>query len=236
MSLPSLLLSYCLLDCDPDLCLEYTLSLLNSDELADLYGRNYRTTYRRMQYVYGRLLLKSLLCHPLGVNVDAISVRGAANGQPRLYILGEHVEDLSISISHDREHVLVGAGFGCKCGVDIQRIKKVDWSLVARTMGWSGRIESLLEVWSAMPHGVSLDRLSCSALVWSAYEAWMKSTACSLKPSDFDWQDIRFLSTDAVAQRLHFEMILQSRSAYSPCRIIMSLRSDEVIAVAIHKE
>lgn len=236
MSLPSFLLSYCLLDCVPAPSLEYSLAFLNGDEQADLYGRNYRTIYRRMQYVYGRLLLKSLLFRPLGVNADAISVRGAANGQPSLYILGEYVEDLSVSISHDSDRILVGAGFGCKCGVDIQRITKVDWSLVTRTMGWSGRIESLLQVWSAMQHGVSLNLVSCSALVWSAYEAWMKSTACSLKPSDFDWQDIRFLSTDAVAPCSYFEMIFEPRSAYSQCRIIMSLRSDEVIAVAINKE
>jgi phosphopantetheinyl transferase len=205
---------------------------LTADERAELIKRNYKVASRSLQFIYGRLLLKVILSRALGVNPHALSIRTGGSGQPLLLHSGRLVKDVSLSVSHDQDRLLVAAGMGCQCGVDIQTFKQVDWPLVMRAMGWSDRIASLLEAGLAMRPLIELNHVTCTAMIWSAYEAWMKATACSLAPSDFAWQQIRLVSQDAITQSSYFEMTIGPRRAYNPSRVLMSLRADEVLAIA----
>jgi len=227
-----LLLGYGLLNEQLNVRSRQLLHWLNADEQADLEKRNYRVASRSSQYIYSRLLLKVILSRALGVKAHSLSIRTSSNGQPLLFQSGRHVENASLSVSHDKDRLLVAAGFGFQCGVDVQAFKQVDWALVMRAMGWSERIEHLLEASSAIHPIVHLNHVTCSALVWSAYEAWMKATACSLVPSDFAWQQIHLVAEDAVTHSSYFKMTMGARCAYNKSRILISLRADEVLAIA----
>jgi len=211
---------------------DLVLHRLNTDEKEELAKRNYRAGHRTSQYIYGRVLLKAILSRGLGVNPHSLSIRTGYAGQPLLFHSGRLVEDASLSVSHDKNQLLVAAGFGCQCGVDLQSFKEVDWPLVMHAMGWSKRIARLLEVGSATHPALQLSHVTCSAMVWSAYEAWMKATTCSLAPSDFSWQRIRLVEEDANTQSSYYEMTVDARYTYNVCRVIMSVRANEVLTIA----
>lgn len=228
----SLLLGYGLLGEQVNIESNRLSHWLTADERAELSRRNYRLASRVSQYIYGRLLLKVVLSRALRVNVHSLSIGTGGTGQPLLIYSGSLVEDVSLSISHDQDRLFVAAGLGCQCGVDIQAFKQVDWPLVMRAMGWRDRMMSLLETCSELYPLSDLNHVRCSAMLWAAYEAWMKATACSLAPSDFAWQQIRLVSQDLITQSLYFEMTIGARRAYNAARVLLSLRADEVLAIA----
>lgn len=227
-----MLLGYGLLDEQLIATTAQARHLLNADEAAELARRNYRLDVCSAQYIYSRLLLKCILSRAIGVSARSLSIRSASNGQPQLYRSGRYAEDLSLSLSHDRGRIFVAAGFRCHCGVDVQALHGVDWPLVMRAMGWTERIEQLLRTSLAMPRVVRPNQATWIALVWAAYEAWMKATACTLAPSDFIWQQINLAEEDPVTHSCIFEMIFDRHSPYNRFRVLLSSRANEVLAVA----
>lgn len=229
---PSVFLGYGLLNEQLIVRSKQALHWLNDDEQTELAKRNYRLVSRSSQYIYSRLMLKVILSRALGENAQSLSIRAGSNGQPQLFKSGCYVEDTSLSVSHDRDRLLVAAGLRCQCGVDVQAFNGVDWPLVMHAMGWSERIEQLLQTSFAMHPVAHLNHVTCSVLVWSAYEAWMKATECLLVPTDFSWQQIRLVAEDTVTQSPLFEMTTGTLNSYHKVRILMSLRANEVVALA----
>jgi phosphopantetheinyl transferase len=208
------------------------LQCLDSCEQSELVRRNYKVASRSAQYIYGRLLLKIILSPAMGVSARSLSIRTGTSGQPLLLASSASADHLSVSISHDRDRLFVAACSRCRCGVDIQALHGVDWPLVMRAMGWSERVEHCFRT-AIEAHGVVCMNLAVfSAMIWSAYEAWMKVTVCALDATDFVWQRISLIETDPVTHYHIFEMALAERRPYNQVRILLSLRSNEVLAVA----
>lgn len=232
MALSQMLFGYGLLDEQLISRTEQARHWLNDDETWELARRDYPLISRSAQFIYSRLLLKTMLSRSMGVSVRSLSIRTASNGQPQLYQSGRHVEHMSLSLSHDRDRLFVAAGFRCLCGVDVQSLHGVDWPLVMRAMGWTDWVDQLLRTSHGMSDFVQLNQAKWIALLWSAYEAWMKAMACTLKPSDFVWQKITLIMDDHATKSFIFEMILGKRCPCNHARIFLSLRANEVLATA----
>lgn len=227
-----LILGCGLLDEDLILRVSHFSKYLDAEELNELAKRNYRQVISSAQFVYSRLLLKIILSRHLGVEPHFFSIRTSGSGRPLLFV-GDCFDALaSLSVSHDGERFFVAAGFQCLCGVDIQALYGVDWPLVMRTMGWSERIETWVETDSQFCSPVSLNFAARSALVWSAYEAWMKVTGCTVLSSDFAWKRISLLRTDPVTQYCTFDMLLEAHCPYNHARIHLTLIDNAVLALA----
>lgn len=205
---------------------------LDAAEKHELKRRDLRFVFRIAQYIYSRLLLKVLLARAMRVSISILSIRTATGGQPQLYIADRLSDEVSLSISHDRNRLFVAAGLRCRCGVDVQALQGVDWQSVMCAMGWLEHVQAWLNLNLKTYSGLGLDFSAISALVWSAYEAWMKLTACTLVPSEFAWQEISLIEIDPISHFSLYEMILAKDCPYHYAKILMSLRSYEVLAVA----
>lgn len=206
--------------------------LLDAEEQRELKRRGFRVASRYAQYIYARLLLKTVLSQVMRESVRSLSIRSAKSGQPQLYMSNILNEEVSLSVSHDRDRLFVAAGFLCRCGVDVQALQGVDWRSVMRVMGWLERIEQWLDITIARHSISSLNLATCSALVWTAYEAWMKLTACTKGRTEFAWQLITLTGKDSVTHDPIFEMTLAEHCPYNQARILLLLRPHEALAVA----
>jgi phosphopantetheinyl transferase (holo-ACP synthase) len=205
---------------------------LDSFEQAELSARNYRFKQRSAQYIYARLVLKARLSRGLHVSAHSLSVRSTPSGKPQLYMSGRFINDVSLSLSHDKEKLFVAAGLGCRCGVDIQSIHGVDWLLIMRAMGWSNDATRWLAVDRCDPYAPPLTFGACSALLWAAFEAWMKLTECTYTANDFAWSSINFIAHDPAACASIYEMQLATHCPHNNARVLLRLTSNEALAVA----
>ena len=206
--------------------------LLDAEEQRELKHRGFRVARRYAQYIYARLLLKTAMSQAMRVSVRSLSIRSASSGQPQLYMSNILNDEVSLSVSHDRDRLFVAAGFRCRCGVDVQALHGVDWRSVIRVMGWLEHIEQWLEITIANQSISGLNLAVTSALVWTAYEAWMKLTACTQVMTEFAWQQITLTEKDSATHHPIFEMTLAEHCPYKQARILLLLRPHEVLAVA----
>jgi phosphopantetheinyl transferase len=230
--LPFIVLGYGLLDDLLILQSHHHCQLLDAEEQLELKRRCFRVACRYAQYVYTRLLLKSSLSQAMRVSVRSLSIRSASSGQPQLYMSNILNDDVSLSVSHDRNRLFVAAGFRCRCGVDVQSLQSVDWRSVMRVMGWLERIEQWLDITIANHFVLGLNLEASSALAWAAYEAWMKLTSCTHASREFAWQQITLAEKGSVTHGPIFEMTLAKHCPSNQARILLLLRPHEVIAVA----
>lgn len=204
------------------------LSFLDSEECLELSRRSYRRHLNTTQFLYSRLLLKILLSHVLNVTVFDLSIRSAPSGRPILFYLNQYYSRIDLSISHDRDKIFVAVGFDCRCGVDVQAVSGVDWFLVMRSMGWG----SFLQYSSCCDYFEALSFEHKSALLWSAYEAWIKLIGDRSFFRDFLWREIILIEYDAVTESSIYQMTLAESCSHSHAIIFLSLRPNEVLAVA----
>ena len=162
---------------------------LDDYESAELLQRRYRLDLRCAQYVFGRLLLKLALSRLLGAEPQSISIRSCKRGRPLLYVSNILIRDVGLSISHHNHHVLVMASVNSLCGIDIQGLSGIDWYSVINVSGWSQRMQLLSESLCHVSLGNPFSGFCLAAMVWSAYEAWMKLTNCSYSMDDFAWAE-----------------------------------------------
>lgn len=230
--MPFIVFGYGLLDELLILQPDHHCQLLDAEEQRELKRRGFRVACRYAQFIYTRLLLKTTLSQVMRVSVRSLSIRSASSGQPQLYMSNILNDEVSLSVSHDRDRLFVAAGFRCRCGVDVQALQGVDWRSVMRVMGWLERIEQWLDFTIANHSILGLNLAASSALVWTSYEAWMKLTACKHAVTEFAWQQITLAGKDSVTHHPIFEMTLAEHCPYSQARILLLLRPHEVLAVA----
>lgn len=204
------------------------LKFLHPDERDELSCRHYKQHLNTVQFVYSRLVLKIVLSSCLRADPSTLCVRSLRSGRPVLYCSGHLNERVHLSISHDREQVFVAAGLDCPCGVDVQALRGVDWSLVIRSMGWTSFLQTSLDQFSL--NGLSFEHKS--ALFWAAFEAWFKLTGDRHSLSRFRCKEIKLIQCDLVTNTSIYEVTLSEFSPYSYASIFLSLRRDEVFAVA----
>ena len=214
---------------------QYLSCYLSACEQRELDQRGYRLELHRSQYIFGRLLLKRILCCEMNLDFESIDILPSSTGKPLLFLRGCLVETIDLSIAHYGYTIFVSVGSKCRCGVDVQSIVNIDWDAVDRVMGWSVSNE---RQW----FGISFDS-GCDSylapqvrggLIWSGYEAWLKLFQCKLSYTEFCWHHISLLETDSVTHSQIFEMVLEHHSYYNQSRILLKLCSDEVFAVATH--
>ena len=206
---------------------------LGPSELSDLATRNYKNQLRVAQFVFGRVLLKKQLAKVFDRKPSSISIQTLSGGRPVVHWPDGLEQQVCLSVSHDHSCLLVGIAQNCLFGVDIQSLQGVDWLAVNRAMGWSGLVESLAINVSVVDN-VYLPVQSCSCLVWAAYEAWMKLTSCRFSAGEFVWKSLEFVEKDFVTGHAIYEMVLADSCPYSESRLLLELRSEEVIPIATY--
>jgi phosphopantetheinyl transferase len=232
MPFPPIVFCYGLLDKLLIIQADHHCQLLDAEEKCELKRRDFRLAYRSAQYIYSRLLLKVMLSQAMRVSARSLSIRAASSGQPQLYISGILNHEVSLSVSHDRDQLFIAAGFSCRCGVDVQILHGVDWPAVMHAMGWLERIEQWLAMMMANHSTLDLNLAPSGALAWTAYEAWMKLTACTQEVTAFSWDQITLSQIDSVTHTPIFEMTLAEQCPYNQASILLLLRPHEVFAVA----
>ena len=209
-----------------------SLALLSNSELADLSARDYRHDLRKAQFVHSRLALKRLFSSALNIDSKRIVIDSSLKRAPLVLVDDVALQSCSVSISHDRNLVLVAIAFGFQCGVDIQSWQGIDWSGVVSFMGWSVPFSRSFELLTSAYPSFLISPDIFSAMIWSAYEAWMKMTCCLLPSSKFAWQSFDYLAGPSGMFSSFFEMIVNSEDPDTSARVIIGLSCSEVIAVA----
>lgn len=208
-------------------------SLLSDAERAELFRRNYRHKLRSAQYLYSRLSLRFMLACALHLDFSSISIVSSASGCPRALYNGVVLDNCSVSISHGCNLVLVSACFGCRSGIDIQTFYGIDWNSVVAYMGWEASARNSFEEIISTTPALVLPLSVFYAMIWSAYEAWMKMTDCIFSSDFFSWRSIRLVTASTGNFNSVFEMTLDCRASSAPrARVVIGHLSDLVIAVA----
>ena len=208
-------------------------SLLSDAERAELFRRNYRHKLRSAQYLYSRLSLRFMLACALHLDFSSISIVSSASGCPRALYNGVVLDNCSVSISHECNLFLVSACFGCRSGIDIQSLYGIDWISVVAYMGWEKSARNSFEEIISLTPALVLSLSALYAMIWSAYEAWMKMTGCTFPSDVFSWRSIRLISGRSGNFASVFEMTLDCRVSSAPwSRVVIGHLGDQVIAVA----
>ena len=206
--------------------------LLHLNECQELDRRAYRNSLLSCQYVFSRLLLKTMLLDFGRFDIQALNIRTASSGEPLVFDSDQPVKDVCVSISHCKSFIFVAACVSYRCGVDVQYISGVDWPLVIRFMGWTHHVESWMHEFSGLIPQSKLTLEVGSSLLWSAYESWRKLTGCTYDSCEFVWQRLILVSVDPATSFCIFRMELAQDCLFSQTDLILSLRSYEVLAVA----
>jgi len=206
-------------------CLIY----LSLEEFSEFNRRSYSNSLSAAQYVYSRLASRLVLSRITGINPKRISTRSRHDGKPLVVIDDIERDDVSISISHQNNRIIVGAFRDCNCGVDIQSSEGVDWEIVENYMQWSSGVTDLLEQMHGTKH--SLTRAQLLSIMWSCYEASSKSIGRRIDASSIYWKDIRFQGHDLLNSHPIFEVTTVSRSIPDNSRSFALLASGFVVGI-----
>lgn len=226
------MLEYASIDYDLVSRWSFYADFLDEYESMELLHRRYRHDLRCAQYVFARLLLKLALSRLLGAEPQNISIRSCNRGRPLLYVSNMLIREASLSISHNNLLILVMASVNSLCGIDIQGISGIDWNSVIHVSGWSRQMQLSVESVYRVSVGNPSSGFCLAALVWSAYEAWMKLTNCCYSMDDFAWAEVRCLHSHTVTGSPLFEVILAEHCPYNHVRIVLSVGPNEVIAIS----
>lgn len=213
-------------------CSDSLRKCLDSYEQSELAGRAFLQAKHCGQYIYSRLMLKMMLSGILSIPPSLLSIRTLCNGRPKLFSTGVPMDAISLSISHDRDRLIVAAGFSCWIGVDVQAVHGVEWPLVNSAMGWTTDIERYLPEVQSLAHSPVMSQDGLSALIWAGYEAWLKLSGCSVDGSEFAWSSLVPVGKHSVTGFQVYELRLSERTPYNEARVLLMLQSDEAIAVA----
>jgi len=232
MASPAIFLSYFQIDQYLLRHCAYFSQYLDAREKDELVRRRFLHAQHRSQYIYSRLMLKTMLSDAINVKPRLLRVHTMASGQPKLFASGFGLDNVSLSISHDRDRLLVAAGCRCRIGVDIQIIHGVEWPLVMFAMGWSADVQRCLFEERSRSPGILMTLDSLSALIWAGYESWLKLSGCTATPADFAWNSINLVEKYSVIDCPIYEMRLSDECLYNEARILLMLRSNDALAVA----
>lgn len=205
------------------------LYLLSIHELRELSSRRYVDQLRISHYIFGRLFLKSIISCELGIDPRSISITSLGTGRPSLVVNGLTFDACSVSVSHFQSRLLVLFSTQNSFGVDVQILNGIDWSAVIRFMSWHSHVARIRITTSQF--GELLTDHVCAAILWAAYESWMKATSCNLDASLFFLQDFRPLISPSASSRSFYAARIPSSLSSEPSSVVISLAHNEVLAV-----
>lgn len=146
----------------------------------------------RASFVTARAILRRQLGRELELAPSAVELGIDKRGKPFLVDNAAPTEELSFSISHSADVVLVAVSRGCRVGVDIERIRTLsDADALARRYFSPAEVAML----AATP---AEDRRLAFFRCWARKEAYAKGKGLGLQVG-FDTFDVSF---DARAARL----------------------------------
>ena len=151
---------------DP-VCVKNISKCLSPDELERAV--RFRIDEPRLEFLFGRSILKWLLGARLGIAPDKITLGYGSCGKPFLRepVMGGDVE---FSISHSNGHFAIALSHGRRVGIDIERIQDDgDWLLMARQFYSSDETEAMLTL-PAEQHSYAFFK------AWTSKEALLKAT------------------------------------------------------------
>ena len=205
------------------------LVYLSVEEFSEFKNRGYSNSLSSAQFVYSRLASRLALSKLTDISPKRISIRSRHDGKPLVVIDEIEHDDLSITISHQKDRVIVGAFRECNCGMDIQSSEGIDWEVVEDYMQWSPGVTDLLGKMQGTEH--DLTRAQLLSIMWSCFEASSKSIGRRIDSSSICWEGIRFEGQDLLNSHPIFEVRAMCSSIPSTSRSFALLASDFVIAI-----
>jgi 4'-phosphopantetheinyl transferase len=142
---------------------------------ADERGRSARivTDRARARYIAGRHILRTVLSRYLGLAPGDLEFTYGPQGKPAL-LPGQNHCEVSFSLAHSRDRVLLAIACRREVGVDIEFVRPLfDAMGLARRVFSSREME---ELW-ALPPG---ERLEGFFRGWTCKEAWLKAVSIGL--------------------------------------------------------
>ena len=208
------------------------IEYLSNEELLELESRQYANHLYSSQYVFSRLIAKMCIARYMGLNPARVAIRSSLNKKPILLLDDEEYLGLSVSISHSDDKILLGASHEFSCGVDVQGLIGIQWSIVEEYMGWTEKLTDYLIDREIDQFAKNIPRERIVAILWAGYEAWSKSNECKNSVSSFNWEKISFVGYQTGTDFPVFEIKILDIGIYAKTEIYGILGSDVVIATA----
>jgi 4'-phosphopantetheinyl transferase len=143
-------------------------TMLDDDELRRARRFMFERDYRR--FVTARTALRGYLGAWLGVSPQSVDIAYAAGGKP---VLRDQESGLRFNISHAGDYALIAVASGREVGIDIEQVRDIDVTAVARTM-FSEREQMAL---AATAHA---HRLEAFYRGWTRKESFLKALGSGL--------------------------------------------------------
>ncbi len=144
---------------------------LSADECAHLQRIHQGT--KRLEYVYGRLLMRHTLAHLLGAQPRTLTFREARFGKPYLEASsGDGAAGVAFNLSHAGGHIILGISQRGEIGIDIEVVRDYSASVAGRYFHEDEK--ALLEGLAPASRARAFYRL------WTAKEACVKALGIGL--------------------------------------------------------
>jgi 4'-phosphopantetheinyl transferase len=138
-------------------------------------AERFRLDQPRLQFMAGRVALRTILGRYLGVSGADIELVDDAHGKPRL-ATGAPAQ-VFFNVAHSARLALVGATIGCEVGIDVERRREVShWQEIADRYFHDAEVRAIL----ASPPS---DRAAAFLQCWTAKEAVLKALGVGLRGS-----------------------------------------------------
>ncbi|WP_161519934.1 4'-phosphopantetheinyl transferase family protein [Bacillus cereus] len=102
------------------------LFILNEEEKKTFFS--YKVLFKKIEFMYGRVLIKKLLSDFLNIPIDKVILSKGDKG--KLY-LKDSTNNIDFNLSHTKGMLICGITKGGKIGVDIEKIDKEYYDIIS---------------------------------------------------------------------------------------------------------